>query len=202
MSLWWSTSSAIMNRRNWQRREQFIGGVSWAGFGCHHLSWISVDFRLFLRFHSPVLEPEDQGDINLQNSDSLNPTIIKYQLFCLACVDLHEDFPSRYIRWLSKIQERLSSNEVLLKSLSITERQILLPNSEVKTSRPLGLFGSRSLHFRVGRSNLTLRYGNSLNIPSEDYYTKLSHHILICRSVNPRWWAISIRRRRVRYLFV
>ena len=48
-----------------------------------------------------------------------------------------------------------------VKSLSKTERQIWLPNSEVET-RTLGRFRARCLYFRVGWSNLTLRYGNSL----------------------------------------
>ena len=35
-------------------------------------------------------------------------------------------------------------------SLSITERQIWLPNSEVETASPKGCEGTASLYFRVG----------------------------------------------------
>ena len=49
-----------------------------------------------------------------------------------------------------------------LKSLSITERQIWLPNSEVETNCPLGPLRARSLYFRVEWPNMTLRYGNCL----------------------------------------
>ena len=73
------------------------------------------------------------------------------QIFSLLS---HEDDPGLDLSHWSK--------EVRLKSLSKTERQNWLPNSEVETSCPLGPFRARSLYFRVGQPNLTLRYGNSI----------------------------------------